>query len=84
MKVQDYVMNTLLSLKHLTSFFHTFATEAGSSELESITDAAYNDLLTKQREVYQFIVKEGWMKVQYQTKANIEKEYKKYKNKSCE
>ena len=83
MKEQDILMNTLISLKHLVSFFSTFASEAGSAEVESVVDRAYLEMLQQQRNVFECMVDKGFMKVQYQTKSAVEKEYKKYKNKSC-
>lgn len=82
MKEQDILMNTLIALKHLASFFSTFASESGSKEVANVVDDAYSALLQKQREVYTCIVDKNWMKVTYQSKTAIEKEYKKYKSKS--
>ena len=83
MKNEEIVMNTLISLKHLASFFSTFASESGSKEVAKVVDQAYKEILNVQRKVYTCMVNEAWMKVNYQTKSAIEKEYKKYKNKSC-
>ena len=83
MKEQDYVLNTLISLKHLKSFFSTFSQEASGKEIQKISDSAYNEIMQTQRNVYTLMVDKGWMKVQYQTQSAIEKEYKKYEKKNC-
>lgn len=83
MKEQDYILNTLLSLKHLKAFFATFSQEASGKEIQEVSDQAYDEIMRLQREVYTFMVEKGWMKVQYQTQVAIDKEYKKYENKNC-
>lgn len=82
MKEQDILQNALISLKHMRSFFNTFASEA-SQDVGKTVDKAYKDIATLQQAGFQLMADKGWVKVQYQTQTNIEKEYKKYENKEC-
>lgn len=82
MKDQDIVQNTLISLKHMRSFTNTFASEA-SADVLPIVEKAHTAISTLQQDAYQFMVDKGWIKVQYQTQVNVEKEYKKFENKEC-
>lgn len=83
MKEQDIIQNTLLSLKHLKSFFNTFSQEASNAEVYKCVDDAYIDVSQLQRDCFQLMLDQGWYKIQNQTKAAIQKEYKKFENKEC-
>lgn len=82
MKEQEIVQNLLISLKHMRAFMNTFASEA-SSDVTKVVDSAYDEIAQLQKDTFQLMVDKGWYKVQYQTQAAIEKEYKKYEKKEC-
>ncbi|NBK97003.1 MAG: spore coat protein [Erysipelotrichia bacterium] len=83
MKEQDILLNLLISLKHLKAFFNTFSQEASNDTVLEKANNAYDEISTLQRDCYSLMVDLGYMKISNQTQAAIEKEYKKYENKSC-
>ena len=84
MKDQDILLNTLISLKHLKAFFATFQQEANEESVRTCVDSAYEEIMRLQREVYDMMIDKSFMKVSYQTQSAVDKEYKKYENKTCE
>lgn len=83
MSEQEIIQNLLINLKHLKTFLATFSQEAGSKQLEEAVDTAYDEITTLQRNCFDLMVDEKWMKVQYQTQAAVDKLYHQYQDKEC-
>ncbi len=82
MSEQEIIQNLLINLKHMKSFLATFSQEA-SGDIEQVVDTAYDEISTLQRNCFNLMVNEKWMKVQYQTQSAIDKLYQQYKDKEC-
>lgn len=82
MEEKDIAMNALLACRHMADLLHTFGCEA-SSDITADVKAAYDAVTTLQHDTYDMMVKNEWMKVEYETKSKLEKAYGKYKSQEC-
>lgn len=82
MEEKDIAMNALLACRHMADLLHTFGCEA-SSDITTDVKAAYDAVITLQHDTYDMMVKNDWMKVEYETKSKLEKAYGKYKSQEC-
>lgn len=72
---------TLVSLKHLRIMYAYFAEEAGTPQLFETANELFEEVTQMQRSTYNLMIEQGWMSVQAQTTAAIEKSVKQLKSK---
>lgn len=76
---EQIINSALISLKHLRIMYTYFTEEASNDEVFNEGKRLLDEVTTMQRDLYNLMVEENWMKPQAQTASAVEKALKQLK-----